>query len=92
MAHEQVFRWFFIAIGVGALLISGYFRRKARRSGEAIPRAREGKLVLLSRLVFAAPLYLSILAYMVYPAWMSWSAMPLPAWLRWLGDAVGLAI
>jgi protein-S-isoprenylcysteine O-methyltransferase Ste14 len=92
MAHEQVFRWFFIAIGVGALLISGYFRRKARRSGEAIPRAREGKLVLLSRLVFAAPLYLSILAYMVNPAWMAWSAMPLPAWLRWLGAAVGLAM
>lgn len=92
MANEQLFRWFFIAIGVGTLFISGYFRRKARRSGEAIPRAREGKLVLFSRLLFAAPLYLSILAYMLNPAWMAWSAISLPAWLRWLGAGVGLAM
>lgn len=92
MANEQLFRWFFIAIGVGTLFISGYFRRKARRSGEAIPRAREGKLVLLSRLLFAAPLYLPILAYMLNPAWMAWSAMSLPAWLRWLGATVSLAM
>ena len=92
MANEQVFRWFFIAILVGTLSISGYFRRKARRSGEAIPRAREGELVLLFRLLFAAPLYLSIFAYMVNPAWMAWSAMSLPTWLRWLAAAVGLAM
>jgi len=92
MANEQVFRWFFIAICVGTLSISGYFRRKARRSGEAIPRAREGELVLLSRLLFAAPLYLSIFAYMVNPAWMAWSAISLPTWLRWLAAAVGLAM
>jgi protein-S-isoprenylcysteine O-methyltransferase Ste14 len=92
MANEQVFRWFFIAIFVSMLSISGYFRRKARQSGEAIPRAREGKLVLLSRLLFAAPLYLSIFAYMLNPAWMAWSAMSLPTWLRWLGTAVGLAM
>ena len=51
MANEQVFRWLFIAIFVSMLSISGYFRRKARQAGEAIPRAREGKLVLLSRLL-----------------------------------------
>ena len=92
MANEQLFRWFFITIFVGTLSISGYFRRKARQSGEAIPRAREGKLILLSRLLFAAPLYLSILAYMLNPAWMAWSAISLPKWLRWLGSAFGLAM
>ena len=92
MANEQLFRWFFIAIFVGTLSISGYFRRKARQSGEAIPRAREGKLILLSRLLFAAPLYLSILAYMLNPAWMAWSAISLPKSLRWLGSAFGLAM
>ncbi len=92
MANEQLFRWFFIIVFVGTLSISSYFRRKARQSGAAIPRAREGKLVLLSRLLFAAPLYLPIFAYMLNPAWMAWSAISLPTWLRWLGAAVGLGM
>ena len=92
MANDQLFRWIFVAIFVGTLSISGYFRRRARQSGEAIPRAREGKFVLLSRLLFAAPLYLSIFAYLLNPAWMAWSAISLPTWLRWLGAAVGLAM
>jgi len=53
---------------------------------------REGKLALLSRLLLAAPLYLSIFAYMLNPAWMAWSAISLPTWLRWVGTAVGLAM
>jgi protein-S-isoprenylcysteine O-methyltransferase Ste14 len=90
MANEQLFRWFFVAIFVGTLSISGYFRYRARQSGEAIPRAREGNLAMLTRFLFAAPLYLPILAYMLNPAWMAWSSIPLPVGLRWLGAAVGL--
>jgi protein-S-isoprenylcysteine O-methyltransferase Ste14 len=92
MVNEQLFRWFFIAIFVGSLSISGYFRRKARQSGETIPRAREGNLAMLTRFLFAAPLFLPILVYMLYPAWMDWSAISLPAWLRCLGAAIGLGI
>jgi len=91
MANDQLFHWSFIVTFVVMLSISGYFRRRARQSSEVIPRAREGKSVALTRLIFAAPLYLPILAYMLNPGWMSWSAMPLPAWLRWLGAATGLA-
>lgn len=90
--NEQLFRWFFIAIFFGTLSISGYFRSKARQSGEAIPRAREGKLVMLARFLFAAPLYLPIFAYMLNPAWMAWSSITLPTWLRWLCAAVGLGV
>ena len=45
---------------------------------------------MLLRLLVAAPLYLSFLAYMLNPQWMDWSSWPLPAWLRWLGAGVGL--
>lgn len=90
MANEQLFRWFFVAIFVSTLSISGYFRYRARQSGEAIPRAREGNLTMLTRFLFAAPLYLPIFAYMLNPAWMAWSSIPLPVGLRWLGAAVGL--
>jgi protein-S-isoprenylcysteine O-methyltransferase Ste14 len=92
ITNEQLFRWFFIAISISTLSISGYFRRKARQSGEVFPRAREGKLVLLSRLLFSAPLYLPIIAFMLNPAWMAWSAISIPIWLRWLDVAVGLGM
>jgi protein-S-isoprenylcysteine O-methyltransferase Ste14 len=92
MSDDQLFRWPFIAIFVGVFSISGYFRSRARRSGEAIPRAREGKLALLLRMVIAAPLYLSFLAYMVNPGWIAWASVPLPSWLRVLGAVVGFVM
>ena len=33
-------------------------------------------------------LWLGVIAYMVNPAWMAWSSVPLPAWLRWTGFGV----
>lgn len=92
MNGEQLFRSLFIAIFIAAFSISGYFRRKARKTGDVIPRAREGKLSLSLRLLFAAPLYLSMVAYMANPNWMAWSSMPLPSWLRWAAAAVGLGM
>jgi hypothetical protein len=91
MANNQLFRFLFIGIFAGMLTLSVYRRYQARQSGEAIPRAREGKLFLLTRVVFAAPLYLPFFAYMLNPEWMRWSAIPLPTWLGCLGAAVGLA-
>jgi protein-S-isoprenylcysteine O-methyltransferase Ste14 len=92
MAQEEAFRLAFIAIFAPMFSITGYFRRKARRSGEIIPRAREGKFSMLLRSLFAAPIYLSFLAYMIHPEWMRWSSISLPIWLRWLAIAVGLGM
>ena len=91
MANDQLFRFLFIGIFAGMLTLSVYRRYRARQSGEAIPRAREGKLFLLGRVAFAAPLYLPCFTYMLNPEWMRWSAILLPTWLRCLGAAVGLA-
>ncbi len=77
---------------VAPLALSGYFRRSARKVSEVIPRGREAKPSLLSPPLLAAPLYLSALAYVVDPNWMSWSSIPLPAWLRWAGATGGLGM
>ena len=92
MNEEGMFRWLVVAIFAATFAMSAHSRRKARRSGDVIPRMREGKLSLILRLLFAAPLYLGFLAYMVNPGWMSWSSLPLPTWLRWLAVAVGLGM
>jgi protein-S-isoprenylcysteine O-methyltransferase Ste14 len=92
MDAQSLFRWIFIAIFVITLSISGYFRRQARRSGEVIRRAQEGRGMVVLRVLFAAPFYASVLAYMINPAWMAWSMLSMPTWLRWLAVVVGLGM
>jgi protein-S-isoprenylcysteine O-methyltransferase Ste14 len=80
----------FTIILVAAIGLSAFFRRKARQTG-AIPRSREGGRAMFLRLLFAAPFYLAMVAYMIHPRWMEWSALPLPTAVRWAGVAIGLA-
>ena len=86
-----MFRWILLVVLVGNVGISGYFRRKARRA-ETIARTEEGAQFVLLRLLFALPLFLSILVYIINPAWMAWSSVALPAWLRWGGAVIGIGI
>src|SRR3972149_2990913 len=80
----------FAIILVAAFGMSGFFRRRARQSG-AIPRSREGGRTMFLRLLFAAPFYLAMVAYLVNPRWMDWSALSLSVTFRWVGVVVGLA-
>jgi protein-S-isoprenylcysteine O-methyltransferase Ste14 len=47
--------------------------------------------MLTLRLAFAVPFFLAMVAYIVNPRWMDWSALRLPESARWAGVAVGLA-
>jgi protein-S-isoprenylcysteine O-methyltransferase Ste14 len=91
MNEQQLFHWLFIVIFVTTFAISGYYRRKARQSG-VIRRTEEGQLLMGLRVLFAAPLYLSFLTYLINPNWMVWSTLDLPDWLRWLAALVGLGM
>ena len=77
MVSESFFRVMFAIILVAAFGMSGFFRRRARQSG-AIPRSREGGRTMFLRLLFAAPFYLAMVAYLVNPRWMDWSALVVP--------------
>ena len=56
-----------------------------------IPRSREPGRLIAGRLLVALPLIAGILAYIVSPRSMAWSAYAAPEWLRWLGVALGVA-
>lgn len=92
MPDASLLRWIFLFVFVGLFLISGYYRRRARQSGEAIARQSEGGFFLLVRMLVAAPLYLSYLAYIVNPRWMEWASFEVPLWLRWLAAVVGVGM
>ncbi len=77
---------------VGFLLfipIGLYHRLKSQASGEKLDRRQEGLFILATLRPLGLLLWLGFIAYMVNPAWMAWSSVPLPVWLRWTGAGVG---
>jgi protein-S-isoprenylcysteine O-methyltransferase Ste14 len=84
------YRWLVLAVLLACSSISAYHRYRARREGETIPRRRESALLRAGRVLVALPLFLGILTYVVNPRWMAWAELPLPAWMRWSGAALGL--
>jgi protein-S-isoprenylcysteine O-methyltransferase Ste14 len=86
------FRWFALAALIGCFGISVYYRHRARRAGGAIPRRLESPTLILGRVAVALPLFLGVLTYLANPRWMSWSELALPAWARWTGVVLGLAM
>jgi protein-S-isoprenylcysteine O-methyltransferase Ste14 len=84
-----MFRWLALVSVVCVFAISAHYRRQARKTGETIARRREGGLLILLRVVFALPLFVALLTYLINPEWMLWSEFALPAWMRWVGVVIG---
>jgi protein-S-isoprenylcysteine O-methyltransferase Ste14 len=91
MSANTIFRVIFLVVFLSSLVISGYHRKRARRSGETIPRRAEGSTALLLRMAMALPMAVSILIYVFSPEWLAWSDLALPAWLRWGAAALAFA-
>jgi protein-S-isoprenylcysteine O-methyltransferase Ste14 len=65
-----------------------YYHRLPGRTARAVSY-REGSLsVAFQRTCGLAGMAL-VIVYLVHPPWLSWAALPVPGWLRWLGAAGG---
>jgi protein-S-isoprenylcysteine O-methyltransferase Ste14 len=82
---ESTFRFIFIAVLIANLSITIYHRLQAAKSDEKISRVEEGKVILFLRVVCGLSLWISILAYAIFPGPMRWSTIPLTLPLRWIG-------
>ncbi len=85
---ETTFRITFITIFVVNVLISAFFRSRARQS-EVLSRRSEPRRLRILRIIFALPLFATILIYSIQPDWLAWARLPLPVWLRWLAVVSG---
>ncbi|MFQ5944410.1 MAG: hypothetical protein ACE5JF_12740 [Anaerolineales bacterium] len=88
MNTGSVFRVIFVFVLVSAFVISGYFHRKARQSGETISRRDEGSTALVLRMIPALLFFGSMVLHIVAPDLMSWATIELPSWLQWIGAAI----
>ena len=85
MNQEATFRAF-LAVGFFTVLVlTLYHRLRSWASKEALDRRQEGLFILATLRPAGLLLWLGVIAYLVNPAWMAWSSVPLPAWLRWTG-------
>ena len=90
--NENIFRILAALILVTGMGISTYFRRKADRdSGEKIPRKVDGTFFMTIIRIGGLILWLTPFVYLINPAWMAWSKIGLPEWVRWLGVILGVA-
>lgn len=92
MPHDDTFRLVLLAGMLIVIPIAAFHRFRARRAGggEKIERRQEGLFILLTLRPVAAAGMAGLILYLVKPAWMTWSAVPLPLWLRWAGVGVGV--
>jgi protein-S-isoprenylcysteine O-methyltransferase Ste14 len=89
--NENIFRILAALIFFTGIGISSYFRRKADRdSGEKISRSVDGTIFMNIVRLGGLILWLSPLVYLLNPAWMAWSKIGLPEWVRWLGVGLGV--
>ncbi len=91
MEHDNIFRVILI-LGFAAVFPVGmYHRLKAHlASKEKLNRRAEGLFILATLRPIALVGMAALLAYMINPAWMSWSSYDLPIEIRWLGVGLGV--
>lgn len=88
MNQDATFR---AVLGVGflaILVIMLYHRLRSWESKEPLDRRQEGLFILATLRPIGLAMWLGVIAYLINPAWMAWSSIPLLAWLRWSGAGV----
>jgi protein-S-isoprenylcysteine O-methyltransferase Ste14 len=88
---DQPYRAVTIILFLITVAVSITFRIQAARAGDKVSRREEGLSIMVVLRLFGFSAWLGLIAYMLNPAWMAWSAAPLPGWLRWAGAAMVMA-
>ena len=91
MADDQVFRFIMIAGFLFVLPVGLYHRIRSQASGEKLDRRQEGWFILATLRPLGLVRVAGVIAFLIDPAWMAWSAVPLPVPLRWAGIGLGVA-
>lgn len=88
MNDDLVFRNALLAIVALVLPVLLYYRIRSQATGEPLDRRQEGLFILATLRPVAAAAYGGIIAFLIDPAWMAWSSVPLPSGVRWAGVGV----
>jgi len=85
MEHETLLRSLLAAVFVVMIPIGIFHRVKSQASRESLDRRQEGLFTLATLRPLGAACWLGVLAWLINPRWMTWSAVRLPFAARWMG-------
>jgi protein-S-isoprenylcysteine O-methyltransferase Ste14 len=88
MSEEQTLRAAVLVILISVLSIGIPYRVKSQATGEKLDRRQEGMFILTTLRPVGAASWVGLIAWMIDPRWMAWSAVPLSVSLRWAGVGV----
>ena len=88
MSPDDLFRYLLLAGFLIVLCIGAVHRLKAR-TGEPLDRRQEGLFVLVVLRLCGLAGWVGTMAYLLNPASLRFTALPLPDRLRWAGVALG---
>jgi protein-S-isoprenylcysteine O-methyltransferase Ste14 len=88
---DATFRLVLIAGIAATFPIAIYYRIKSQTTGESLDRRQEGLFIMIALRLSGIAAWIGLIAFMIRPASMAWSSMPLPIALRWLGTGLGAA-
>jgi protein-S-isoprenylcysteine O-methyltransferase Ste14 len=88
MADEHVFRMTLLCAWLAFVPVPAYYRIRSQSTGESLDRKQEGWFILIGLRLAGLSTLSGVIAYLIHPSWMAWSALPLPGWLRWAGLGV----
>ena len=88
MNLDATFRPYVIGGFFLVILIALPFRIKSQATGEKLDRTQEGVIMMIILRLGGLALWAGVIAFMINPALMAWSAIPLPAAARWTGVAL----
>jgi protein-S-isoprenylcysteine O-methyltransferase Ste14 len=87
MDQDQTFRIVLLAGLVLLIPAAVYYRVRSQATGERLDRWQEGPFILFPLRLAGMAALVGVVAFVVDPAAMTWSSVPLPVWLRWSGAA-----
>jgi protein-S-isoprenylcysteine O-methyltransferase Ste14 len=92
MTNESTFRALALANIAVCLPIGLYHRIRSAAGGERLSRREEGIPVMVGLRSCGVLAWVLFAAYLLDPAWVSWSSLSLPAWSRLVGAGLGLVV
>jgi protein-S-isoprenylcysteine O-methyltransferase Ste14 len=88
MLSEMPFRLALVVVILLTMSVTVFHRWQAA-SGERISHKEEGYLFAAVLRLAGLCLWISTFAYLLFPAFVRWAAIPLPPWIRWFGAVTG---
>jgi protein-S-isoprenylcysteine O-methyltransferase Ste14 len=80
-----------LLIGCAVLMPIGAYHRLRAATDERLDRRQEGWPILIGLRLFALASTAGLIAFLIEPASMAWSSIPLPSLARWSGVVFGTA-